>query len=95
MAQRGSVLPTGYVRAQGAPQPANHMDELSTDEVARAFGVPLRTAQLWVRGWAETQHDPTAPRVRKAATDSRKWRYLVDRASLHACFPLLSLAQAA
>lgn len=81
LAPQGTSLPTAYLRPGEAKGAADAMQELTTDDVARMFGVPARTAQRWVRSWAESQHDAATPRVRKAATDSRKWRWLVDAAS--------------
>ena len=73
------------------------MDELTTDDVACVFAVPLRTAQLWVRGWARDQANPETPRVRLAPPSSGRGRtrYVVDAASLARRFPLLSLRAAA
>lgn len=92
LAPRGSELPTAYLRPGEARGAADRMSELTTDDVARLFAVPERTAQRWVRAWATAQHDPRTPRVRRAAVDSRKWRYLVDASTLRARFPALRIA---
>lgn len=50
---------------------------LDAATVARDCGWSLRTAQRRIAGW---QRDGW-PRVKREATDSRKWRLLVERAS--------------
>jgi transposase-like protein len=70
---------------------------MSVDDVARLFGVPERTARGWVRGWHQSQSDPSAPRVTLEPPQSGKGRtrYVVDSASLEARYPLLRAARAA
>ena len=70
---------------------------MSVEEVASRFGVSERTARGWVRGWHESQSDPSVPRVTLEPPRSGKGRtrYVVDSASLEARFPLLRVARAA
>jgi hypothetical protein len=73
------------------------MDELTTEDIAREFGVPIRTARRWVCEWAADQANVHTPRVRLVPPSSGRGRtrYVVDAASLARRFPLLGLQAAA
>ena len=65
---------------------------MSVDEIAARFGVPVRTARAWVRGWHESQSNPDVPRVSlvRPSTGRGRTRYVVDAASLDQRYPLLA-----
>ena len=63
------------------------METLSTEQIARLFGVPLRTARRWVREWHETG-EVTVTLVRPEGFG--RSRYAVDAVSLVRRYPQLA-----
>ena len=53
---------------------------LSAEDVAAYIDVSLRTAQRRLEAW----HRDGMAGVRREATDSRKWRYTIEREALDA-----------